>query len=163
MTPMRWRRWPGSCWSANVSTPITTHCGGGAGELTLAAEMQWQQLPPLESSMPSAEVAGFVEPAYGVGGDGFDYSLNGDILDLAIYDAVGHGLHAALLSTLTIATLRHARRSRLGLAERLGAADEAIDGNFRGRLRHRAGRAAVDHHRRADVGQRRPSPTAARS
>jgi len=101
-------------------------------DLNLAAEMQWQQLPPLESSMPSAEVAGFVEPAYDVGGDGFDYSLNGDVLDLAIYDAVGHGLHAALLSTLTIAALRHARRRRRGLAERLQAADEAIAADFHG-------------------------------
>ena len=38
-----------------------------------------------------AEVASSVEPAYGVGGDGFDYWLNGDVLDLVIYDAVGHG------------------------------------------------------------------------
>ncbi|MET0909349.1 MAG: SpoIIE family protein phosphatase [Ilumatobacteraceae bacterium] len=101
-------------------------------EMNLAAEMQWQQLPPLESATPSAEVAGFVEPAYGVGGDGFDYSLNGDVLDLVIYDAVGHGLHAALLSTLTIAALRHARRCGLELGERLSAADEAIDLDFRG-------------------------------
>jgi serine phosphatase RsbU (regulator of sigma subunit) len=101
-------------------------------EMLLAAEMQWQQLPPLESATPFAEVAGFVEPAYGVGGDGFDHSLNGDVLDLVIYDAVGHGLHAALLSTLTIAALRHGRRRRLGLAERLGAADDAVDANFRG-------------------------------
>ena len=101
-------------------------------ELNLAAEMQWQQLPPLESSMPSAEVAGFVEPAYGVGGDGFDYSLNGDVLDLVIYDAVGHGLHAALLSTLTIAALRHARRCQLDLDERFQAADAAIRTDFGG-------------------------------
>jgi serine phosphatase RsbU (regulator of sigma subunit) len=101
-------------------------------DLNLAAEMQWQQLPPLESSTPSVEVAGFVEPAYGVGGDGFDYSLNGDVLDLVIYDAVGHGLHAALLSTLTIAALRHGRRCRLGVAERLGAADDAIAAHFGG-------------------------------
>ena len=58
-----------------------------------------------------------MEPAYAVGGDGFDYSLNGGVLDLVIYDAVGHGLHSALLSTLTIAALRHARRCDLGLAE----------------------------------------------
>jgi serine phosphatase RsbU (regulator of sigma subunit) len=101
-------------------------------DLNLAAEMQWQQLPPLESSMPSAEVAGFVEPAYRAGGDGFDYALNGDILDLVIYDAVGHGLHAALLSTLTIAALRHARRGQLGLAQRLDAVDEAIAAEFAG-------------------------------
>ena len=99
-------------------------------EMNLAAELQWQQLPPLESSTPAAAVAGFVEPAYGVGGDGFDYSINGDIIDLTIYDAVGHGLHSALLSTLMIASLRHGRRLRLGLAERLAVADEAIGASF---------------------------------
>ena len=101
-------------------------------EMNLAAELQWQQLPPLESSMPTAAVAGFVEPAYGVGGDGFDYSINGDIMDLTIYDAVGHGLQSALLSTLMIASLRHGRRLRLGLAERLAVADDAISGSFLG-------------------------------
>jgi hypothetical protein len=101
-------------------------------DMNLAAELQWRQFPPLESSIPTAAVAGFVEPAYGVGGDGFDYSINGDIIDLTIYDAVGHGLHSALLSTLMIASLRHARRVRLDLPQRLAFADEAIISNFRG-------------------------------
>ena len=101
-------------------------------DMSLAAELQWRQLPPLESSMPAAAVAGFVEPAYGVGGDGFDYSINGEILDLTIYDAVGHGLHSALLSTLMIASLRHGRRLRLVLAERLAIADEALSESFQG-------------------------------
>lgn len=101
-------------------------------EMNLAAELQWRQFPPLESSTPTAAVAGFVEPAYGVGGDGFDYAINGDIVDLAIYDAVGHGLHSALLSTLMMASLRHGRRMRLDLAERLALADEAISSQFRG-------------------------------
>ncbi len=101
-------------------------------QMNLAAEMQWRQLPPLESSMPTVAVAGLVEPAYEVGGDGFDYSLNGSLLDLTIYDAVGHGLHAALLSALMIATLRHGRRRELGPAERLALADESIGANFPG-------------------------------
>jgi Stage II sporulation protein E (SpoIIE) len=101
-------------------------------DMNLAAELQWRQFPPLESSIPTAAVAGFVEPAYGVGGDGFDYSINGDIIELTIYDAVGHGLHSALLSTLMIASLRHARRVRLGLPQRLAFADEAISSQFRG-------------------------------
>jgi hypothetical protein len=101
-------------------------------QMNLAAELQWRQFPPLESSIPSAAVAGFVEPAYGVGGDGFDYSINGHIIDLTIYDAVGHGLHSALLSTLVIASLRHGRRVRLGLPERLAFADEAIRSQFGG-------------------------------
>ena len=125
-------------------------------ELNLAAEMQWQQLPPLESSIPSAEVAGFVEPAYGVGGDGFDYSSRGDVLDLVIYDAVGHGLHSALLSTLTIAALRHARRCRLGLAERLRAADDAIALDFGGDFVTAQVAQLVDVDWHLDLGERRP-------
>jgi hypothetical protein len=101
-------------------------------EMNLAAELQWRQFPPLESSIPTAAVAGFVEPAYGVGGDGFDYSINGDVIDLTIYDAVGHGLHSALLSTLMIASLRHSRRVSLALPERLAFADEAISSQFHG-------------------------------
>jgi serine phosphatase RsbU (regulator of sigma subunit) len=101
-------------------------------EMTLAAEMQWRQLPPLESQTPLASVAGFVEPAYGVGGDGFDYSVTGDVMSLAVYDSVGHGLHAGLLSTLTMASLRHARRRSLGLAEQLTATDEVVAANFPG-------------------------------
>ena len=123
--------------------------------MNLAAELQWQQLPPLESSMPAAAVAGFVEPAYSVGGDGFDYSINGDSMDLTIYDAVGHGLHSALLSTLMIASSaprsspssrpgRAARRRRRGDQRKLSR-----------RLRHRPGGPAVHGHRQARLGQRR--------
>jgi serine phosphatase RsbU (regulator of sigma subunit) len=101
-------------------------------QMSLAAELQWRQLPPLESSIPAAAVAGFVQPAYGLGGDGFDHSINGDTMDLTIYDAVGHGLHSALLSTLMISSLRHSRRLRLALAERLAVADEAITSIFPG-------------------------------
>jgi serine phosphatase RsbU (regulator of sigma subunit) len=102
------------------------------GGMSLAAEMQWQQLPPLQSSTPTVVVAGFLEPAYSVGGDGFDYSMNGDELDITIYDAVGHGLRSALLSALIIASLRHGRRRGLGLCERLSAADQALESVFAG-------------------------------
>ena len=101
-------------------------------EMSVAAEMQWQQLPPLQSSTPAVDVAGFLEPAYSVGGDGFDYSLNGDELDVTIYDAVGHGLRSAMLSALTIASLRQGRRRGVGLAGRLSAADHALESVFAG-------------------------------
>ena len=47
-------------------------------------------------------------------------------LDVTIYDAVGHGQHAALLSAVTIASLRHSRRTGLDLPGRLDAADHAV-------------------------------------
>jgi serine phosphatase RsbU (regulator of sigma subunit) len=58
-----------------------------------------------------------VEPAYEVGGDSFDYAVNGDIAQLAIIDAMGHGLTASLLATVAIGALRNARRSGLDLVD----------------------------------------------
>jgi serine phosphatase RsbU (regulator of sigma subunit) len=72
--------------------------------------MQWDLLPPLLLKLPQVTVAGRVEPAYGVGGDSFDYAINGALLDLVILDAMGHGLNSALMSTLAVGCYRHDRR-----------------------------------------------------
>ncbi len=42
--------------------------------MSVAAEIQWSLLPPLAMSVPQAEVAGILEPAYSVAGDSFDYA-----------------------------------------------------------------------------------------
>lgn len=80
-------------------------------DMELAAEIQWSLLPPLTFSRDGATVAGLLEPAYQVGGDCFDYSFNDEILDFAIFDAMGHGLSSAVLSTLAVAAYRSARRA----------------------------------------------------
>jgi serine phosphatase RsbU (regulator of sigma subunit) len=51
-----------------------------------------------------------LEPAYEVGGDCFDYALNGSQLDFAFMDAMGHGLHSAILAALAVGCYRHTRR-----------------------------------------------------
>jgi serine phosphatase RsbU (regulator of sigma subunit) len=81
-------------------------------DMSLPAEMQWSLLPPLTFSIGGTTIAGLLEPAYEVGGDCFDYSLNGDLLDFAVFDAMGHGLRSAVLSSLTIAAYRSLRRGR---------------------------------------------------
>jgi serine phosphatase RsbU (regulator of sigma subunit) len=81
-------------------------------DMSLAAEMQWSLLPPLTFNIGSTTIAGLLEPAYEVGGDCFDYSLNGDLLDVAVFDAMGHGLRSAVLSSLTVAAYRNLRRTR---------------------------------------------------
>jgi len=78
--------------------------------MALAAEMQWAVLPPLTFSMDGTTVAGLMEPAYEVGGDCFDYSLNGDILDIAMFDSMGHGLRSAVLGSLAVSAYRNTRR-----------------------------------------------------
>ena len=78
--------------------------------MSLAASMQWDLLPPLVLTTENVRVAGLVEPAYDVGGDCFDYAFNAAILDLAIMDAVGHGLGSAVIASLAMGTYRHSRR-----------------------------------------------------
>ena len=83
--------------------------------LSPAAELQWDLLPPLTCSTPRVSVSGILEPAYSIGGDSFDYALNQDTAELAIVDAMGHGMPAVLLSVTAINCLRNARREGRGL------------------------------------------------
>lgn len=78
--------------------------------------MQWDLLPPLSLDSGRVSVAGLIQPAYDVGGDSFDYAINGDTLDFAIFDAMGHGLGSAQLSHLAVSSYAEARRRRAGLA-----------------------------------------------
>jgi serine phosphatase RsbU (regulator of sigma subunit) len=98
--------------------------------MTLAAEMQWQLLPPLTVVTPRVALSGVVEPAYEVGGDAFDYAVNGDIVHLAIVDAMGHGTRASIMSTVAIGAYRNARRSVVPLAEKYAAMDAALSAHF---------------------------------
>ncbi len=98
--------------------------------MSVAAEIQWSLLPPLTMLTPQVAVAGILEPAYNIEGDSFDYALNDDILHVAIIDAMGHGLDAAVLATVAIGAYRHARRADVGLAELYMFMDDAIHRQF---------------------------------
>ncbi|MEV0132068.1 PP2C family protein-serine/threonine phosphatase [Dactylosporangium sp. NPDC050688] len=82
-----------------------------SGRLTMAAEMQWDLLPARGYDQPGLKLAGQLEPAYAVGGDHFDWSVNGDWLTVTALDGMGTGLDAALLTTLAVNAMRNARRS----------------------------------------------------
>ncbi|MFN2606349.1 MAG: PP2C family protein-serine/threonine phosphatase [Acidimicrobiales bacterium] len=99
--------------------------------MNLAAEMQWDMLlPPLGFTSPELAIAGLLEPAYLVAGDAFDYSLNGDVLDFAIFDAMGHGVNSALASTLALGAFRFGRRRQLGLTVVAELIDDALVQRF---------------------------------
>ncbi|MFD8971691.1 MULTISPECIES: PP2C family protein-serine/threonine phosphatase [unclassified Streptomyces] len=98
--------------------------------MSVAAEIQWSLLPPLSMVMPRVAVAGVLEPAYAVAGDSFDYALNGDVLHLAMIDAMGHGLDAATMATVAIGAYRHARRISIELSEIYLFMDRAIAEQF---------------------------------
>lgn len=98
--------------------------------LSPAAEIQWDLLPPLSCSTDEVGVGGILEPAYNIGGDSFDYAVNGRHLEFAIVDAVGHGMDAVLLAAAAINSLRNSRRSGIGLIEAFEAATQLIERQF---------------------------------
>ena len=76
-------------------------------ELALAAEVQQRLLPSCAPKATSMEIAGFCEPARGVGGDYYDFiSFDDRQLGVAIADVAGKGMPAALLMSTVQATLR---------------------------------------------------------
>jgi serine phosphatase RsbU (regulator of sigma subunit) len=100
--------------------------------LSLAASMQWDLLPPLILKTERMTVAGVLEPAYDVGGDSFDYALNGPLFDLGVFDAMGHGVRAALVASLAVGSYRHDRRENRSLQRMHNSLDEALDHQFQG-------------------------------
>lgn len=98
--------------------------------MSVSAEIQWSLLPPLTMSLPQVKVAGFLEPAYRVAGDSFDYALNDSILHMAVIDAMGHDLDAAAMATVAIGAYRHARRVFVSLAEKYAFIDDAVSRQF---------------------------------
>jgi serine phosphatase RsbU (regulator of sigma subunit) len=97
-------------------------------ELSLAAEMQWSLLPPLTFAYDGTTIAGLLEPAYDVGGDCFDYAMNGRSLEVGVFDAMGHGLPSSVTAGLAVGAYRHSRRTAADLAGRVTAMDVAVEG-----------------------------------
>lgn len=94
--------------------------------LSLSAEIRWALVPPITFLGPEVSVAAWLEPAYDVAGDTFDYAVNGDTAHVAIFDAVGHGVEASRIANLALLCYRHCRRRHLGLVESCAEMDEQV-------------------------------------
>ncbi|WP_433719204.1 PP2C family protein-serine/threonine phosphatase [Actinoplanes sp. CA-051413] len=98
--------------------------------MQLAAELLRGQLPPLSFSTGHVLISGMLEPCYDVGGDAFDYAVNGDTAHLALFDATGHGsaggMRSVMLVSLALAAYRNARRLDLDLIATYHHIDAAI-------------------------------------
>ena len=84
----------------------------GGRDLSVAAVLQWELLPLPTHQDTNVRVAGRVEPAEDVGGDAFDFAVNQRHVELALFDAMGHGIRSTLLTTLTVGSYRQSRRRR---------------------------------------------------
>ena len=98
--------------------------------MQLAAEILRAQLPPLTFSTGHLLISGILEPCYDVGGDAFDYAVNGDTAHLALFDAAGHGstggMRAVVLASLALGAYRNARRAGLNLVDIYHHIDQAV-------------------------------------
>lgn len=113
----------------------SVHRAARLQEMSMAAEMQWSLMPPLTAGTDDVAVAAMMEPAYEVGGDVADYSLEQDVAHFAILDAMGHGLHASLVAALAIGCYRSRRRAGDPLPDIVQAMDAVIAEEF-GRRSH---------------------------
>lgn len=94
---------------------------------TLAAEIQYQLLPPsLSCEAAQFALCGSLEPSEDLSGDTFDYILDRDTLHVSVTDPMGHDIDAALAATVLVGALRGARRAGAGLAEQAHRADQAL-------------------------------------
>ncbi|GAB2465728.1 PP2C family protein-serine/threonine phosphatase [Streptomyces incanus] len=94
---------------------------------TLAAEIQYQLLPPsLSCEAAQFTLCGSLEPSENLSGDTFDYTLDRDTLHLSVTDSMGHDIDAALAATILVGALRGARRAGAGLADQAHRADLAL-------------------------------------
>jgi serine phosphatase RsbU (regulator of sigma subunit) len=101
-----------------------------AGRLSLPASMQWDMLPPWAVRVPGASAAGILEPAYDIAGDAFDYVINDGQLHFAIFDGMGHGIGATLLTSFAVGTYRHTRRTGASLPVIHAAIDRALAARY---------------------------------
>ncbi len=95
--------------------------------LSLSAEIQHRLLPgPQTCEAGSFTLAGWLEPAAGIAGDTFDFSLARDVLHVSLTDAMGHGVAAALAATLCVGGLRNARNEGASLVEQMASTNKAL-------------------------------------
>jgi serine phosphatase RsbU (regulator of sigma subunit) len=116
---------------------VTRSAYGDTQEITrrregmdLSAEIIWNLLPPLTFATGRVTITGILEPWHKVGGDAFDYAVAGDTAHVAVFDAMGHGLHASLLATIALGAYRRARRLKLDVLGTYQSIDQSVRAEF---------------------------------
>lgn len=78
---------------------------------TPASELLWQLLAPRTFATEHVVISAVLEPHHQIAGDAYDYNVEGDVVDLAMFDALGHDLRATLTTALALTAVRNARRA----------------------------------------------------
>jgi len=97
------------------------------GLLSPGSELLWQLVPPRTFATDRVVVSAILEPHDTVVGDAYDYSVDGDVVTLAVFDSSGHDIRAGVTSALALTAVRNARLSgRHDLVEVAAHADAVI-------------------------------------
>ncbi|MDQ1033989.1 serine phosphatase RsbU (regulator of sigma subunit) [Streptomyces sp. V3I8] len=99
-------------------------------QMGVPAELQWSMMPPRTFADRRATVSAFMEPAYQVAGDAFEYAVADDILHLAVFDAMGHDTSAGLTAALAMAACRSNRRAGATIPEASRAIEDTLVEQF---------------------------------
>ncbi|MFH8991521.1 PP2C family protein-serine/threonine phosphatase [Streptomyces sp. NPDC017940] len=94
--------------------------------MNIGAEMAWNLMPPRTYADGRVVVSASMEMAYRISGDVYEYAVDGPLLHLTIFDAMGHDTAAGLCGALALGTCRSARRRGAGLAAKGEAVEEAL-------------------------------------
>ncbi|MFJ8749168.1 hypothetical protein ACIREO_07525 [Streptomyces sp. NPDC102441] len=76
--------------------------------MNVAAEPQWNLMPPRAFTNGHMTSGAALEPAHQVGGGAFDYAVADDVVRLGLFDAMGHDVAAGMTATLPVAACRNA-------------------------------------------------------
>jgi serine phosphatase RsbU (regulator of sigma subunit) len=106
--------------------------------MTIAAEMQWNLMPQRTYADGRVVIAASMEPAYEISGDAYEYALDGPLVHLTIFDAMGHDTAAGLCAGLALGACRNARRQGADLISKGEAVEAALIGQY-GRERYVTG------------------------
>jgi serine/threonine protein phosphatase PrpC len=98
--------------------------------MTIASELIWALVPPLVFATDGLTLAGMLEPCYDNGGDTLDYAIDGRVLHVGVFDAMGHGLAAAGVAAFALSAYRYSRRNGSDLVETYAAMHEAVGRQF---------------------------------
>ncbi|MCF0079608.1 PP2C family protein-serine/threonine phosphatase [Streptomyces lomondensis] len=97
-----------------------------ARPMSVAAEMQWNLLPPRTYADGRVAISASLEPAYDISGDVFEYAIDGPLVHLTIFDAMGHDTAAGLSGALALGACRNARRQGADLVAEADAVEAAL-------------------------------------
>jgi sigma-B regulation protein RsbU (phosphoserine phosphatase) len=103
------------------------HSDAMTNDVQQAAVIQQSLLPSAPPHIAGYETAGRSQPAEVVGGDFFDFSVFGDdVFSVAVGDASGHGLPAALLVRDVVTGLRMGVEKEMKMAEAMQKLNRVI-------------------------------------